>query len=236
MNQDAKRNLDQIGGGHLVRDTDKLFKDLLNEEESRLTQYLNSASDKQILDTIRRERLFADRFRNGNLINSSINSVAFADIINHLPGSDLNQAGQATDQLFMDQFIDRDVLNDVRQNDRQIIKNLDQIGRGQLVRNLDQIGGGHLLRNLDQIGGGHLVRNLDQIGGGNLVRSINYQNAEKRRIDESAREISAKQHFTRNFDRIAGGNLVRNLDQIGGGNLVRNLDQIGGGNLLRNLN
>lgn len=261
--------MDQIGGGHLVRDTDKQFKDLLNEEENRLIQYLNSASDKQILDAIRRERLKADRFRNGNLINSSINSVAFADITNHPHSSDLND--QSTDQLFMDQFIDRDILNNVRENNRRIIKNLDQIGGGYLVRNLDQIGSGHLvrnldqiggghlvrnlnqigkehlvrnldqigggqlLRNLDQIGGGHLVRNLDQIGGGNLVRTIDYQNAEKRRVDESA-SISEKQHFTRNLDHIGGGNLVRNLDQIGGGNLVRNLDQIGGGNLVRNLN
>lgn len=248
MTQGAKRNLDQIGGGHLVRDTDKQFKNLLNEEESRLIQYLNSASDKQILDTIHRERLLADRLRNGNLINSSINSVAFADITSYpcSPDSDLN-TDQATDQLFTNQFIDRDVSNNAREDGRRIIKNLDQIGGGHLVRNLnqigkehlvrnlDQIGGGHLVRNLDQIGGGHLVRNLDQIGGGNLVRSVDYQNAEKRRIDELMR-ISEKQHFMRNLDQIGGGNLVRNLDQIGGGNLVRNLDQIGGGNLVRSLN
>lgn len=249
MNQGAKRNLDQIGGGHLVRDTDNQFKGLLYEEDDRLTQYLNSASDKQILDLI--------RFYNGNHINSSINSVAFTDTINPY-SPDLN-VGQVNDQLLMDQLINRDVSN-AREGDRRILKNLDQvggghlmrnlnqiggrhlvrnldqIGGGHLVRNLDQIGGGHLVRNLDQIGGGHLVRNLDQIGGGNLVRSIDYPNAEtKRRVDQPA-SVLEKLYFARNLDQIGGGNLVRNLDQIGGGNLVRNLDQIGGGNLVRSLN
>lgn len=251
-----KRNLDQIGNGHLVRNTDKQFK-LLNEEERGLTQYLNSASDKQILDTIDQEGLFANQFRNGNLINKSINSVAFADTISHPYNLNLN-AGQANDQLFMDQLVNHDVSNNAREGDKRIVKNLDQIGGGHLIRNLDQIGGGYLVRNLDQIGGGHLVRNLDQIGGGhlvrnlnqigggylvrnldqigggNLVRSIDYPNAEtKHRIDQSA--STSEKHFTRNLDQIGGGNLVRNLDQIGGGNLVRNLDQIGGGNLMRSL-
>lgn len=263
MNQDAKRNLDQIGGGHLVRDTDKQFKALLDEEENRLIQYLNSATDKQILDTIRQEGLFADQFRNGNLINSSINSMAFADAMNRPYNSDLNVKqiiGQANNQLFMDQPIDRDVSNNARENDRivknldqiggghlvrnldqigggNLVRNLDQIGGGHLVRNLDQIGGGHLVRNLDQIGGGHLIKNLDQIGGGNLVRSIDYPNIEtkQRRVDRSA-SVSEKLHFMRNLDQIGGGNLVRNLDQIEGENLVRNLDQIGGGNLVRSLN
>ncbi|XP_011861727.1 PREDICTED: uncharacterized protein LOC105558579 [Vollenhovia emeryi] len=207
MNQGTKRNLDQIGGGHLVRDTDKQFRSLSNEEESRLIQYLNSTSDKQILDAIRREE-YADRFRNGNLINSLIKSIAFANVLSRPYRPDLN-VGQANDQLFMEKFINRDIQNNVLEGDRRIVKNLDQIGGGHLVRNLDQIGGGHLVRNLDQIGGGHLVRNLDQIGGGHLVR---------------------------NLDQIGGGHLVRNLDQIGGGHLVRNLDQIGGGNLVRSVN
>lgn len=251
MNQDAKRNLDQIGGGHLVRDTDRQFEGLLNGEESRLAQYLNSASDKQILDTLRRG-LFADRFRNGNLINSSINSAEFVDPISRPYNPDLS-AGQLSDQLFMNQF--RDAPSNAQEGDRRIVRNLDQIGGGHLVRNLDQIGGGHLvrnlnqlgneqlIRNLDQIGGGHLVRDLHQIGDGkiwldgDLVRSIDYPNAEtkRRRIDQPT-SISEKLHFTRNLDQIGGGNLVRNLDQIGGGNLVRNLDQIGGGNLVRSLN
>jgi len=249
MNQDAKRNLDQIGGGHLVRDTDKQFKSLLNEEDSRLIQYLNSASDKQIYDTIHRAEPFADQFYDGNFINSSTNSVKFADTISHPYSSDLN-IGQTNDQLFRDQLlyiINHNIPNNAR-NDRRIVKNLDQIGGRYRMRNLDQIGGGHLVRNLnqignqhfvrnlDQIGGGHLVRNLDQIGGGNLVRSINYPNTEtKWRIDQPT-SISEKLHFTRNLDQIGGGNLVRNLDQIGGGNLVRNLDQIDDENLMKNLN
>ncbi|XP_077263929.1 uncharacterized protein LOC143898373 isoform X1 [Temnothorax americanus] len=231
MNQNAKRNLDQIGGGHLVRDTDKQFKGLLNGEESRLTQYLNSASDKQILDTIRRGGHFADRFGNGNLINSSLNSVAYADTISHPYSSNLN-AGQINDQLFMNQLIDRDIPNNAIGDDRRIVKNLDKFGGEHLVRNLDQIGGGHLVRNLDQIGGGHLVRNLDQIGGGNLVRNLDQIGGGHlvRNLDQIGGG-----HLVRNLDQIGGGNLVRNLDQIGGGHLVRNLDQIGGGNLVRNL-
>jgi len=249
MNQDAKRNLDQIGGGHLVRDTDKQFKSLLNEEDSRLIQYLNSAGDRQIYDTIRRAEPFADQFHDGNFINFSTNSLKFADTISHPHSSDLN-IDQTNDQLFRDQLlyiINHNIPNNAREDDR-IVKNLDQISGRHLMRNLDQIGGGHLVRNLDQIGGrylirnlnqignehfvrnldqiggGHLVRNLDQIGGGNLVRSINYPNTEtKRRIDQPT-SISEKLHFTRNLDQIGGGNLVRNLDQIGGGNLVRNLN------------
>ncbi|KYN06447.1 hypothetical protein ALC62_02521 [Cyphomyrmex costatus] len=207
IKQDAKRNLDQIGGGHLVRDTDKQFKGLLNEEESRLIKCLNSAGDKQILDTICREELFANRFRNGNLINSLINFVGYEDKINHpLNSLDLN-ADQAKNQLFMDQLIHADVSNNA-ENDRQIVKNLDQIG------------------------GRYFVRNLDQIGGGHLVRSISYPNAGiKQRIGQPL-SFSEKMHFTRNLDHIGGGNLVRNLDQIGGRNFVRNLDQIGGGNLV----
>ncbi|XP_012535497.3 uncharacterized protein LOC105836186 [Monomorium pharaonis] len=223
--QDANRNLDQIGSGHLVRNTDKQFKGLLNEEESGLTQYLNSAGDKQIFDTIHQEGL-ANQFRNENLINSSINSLAFADTISHPYSS-----GQANNQLFMDQLVKRDVPN-AREAIKRIVKNLDQIGGGHLVRtldqtndgylirNLDQIGGGHLVRNLDHIGGGHLVRNLDQIGGGHLVRNLD--------------QIGGG-HLVRNLDHIGGGHLVRNLDQIGGGHLLRNLDQIGGGNLIRSL-
>lgn len=215
-----------------MRDTDKQFEDLLNEEEKNLIQYLNSVNNKHILDTIRQED--AKRFYNGNLINSSINSAAPADVINHPYSPDLN-AGQTNDQLFMDQF--RDVPKTAREDDRRIVKNLDQIGGGHLVRTLDQIGGGHmvrtlnrigneyLVRNLDQIGGGHLVRNLDQIGGGNLVRSIDYPTAEtKRRVEQLANIFAEKQYSMRNLDQIGGGNLVRNLDQIGGGNLVRSFN------------
>ncbi|KYN20320.1 PREDICTED: uncharacterized protein LOC108760652 isoform X1 [Trachymyrmex cornetzi] len=223
VKQSAKRNLDQIGGGHLVRDTDKQSEGLLNEEKSRLIECLNSAGDKQILDTFCREELFADRFRNGNLINSSINFVAFEDTINHpLNSPDLN-ADQANNELFMDQLINGDVSNNA-ESDRRIVKNLDQIG------------GRHFVRNLDQISNGHFIRNLDQIGGGHLVRSIDYPNTgTKQRIDQPM-TILEKLHFTRNLDHIGGGNLVRNLDQIGGRNLVRNLDPIGGGNLVRSLN
>ncbi|KYQ50412.1 hypothetical protein ALC60_10529, partial [Trachymyrmex zeteki] len=211
IKQSPKRNLDQIGGGHLVRDTNKQFESLLNEEENRLIECLNSAGDKQILDTLCREELFTDRFRNGNLINSSINFVAFEDTINHPLNSPDFNADQANNQLFMDQFINGDVSNNA-ESDRRIVKNLDRIS------------------------GGHLVRNLDQIGGGHLVRSIDYPNAGiKQRIDQPT-SISEKLHFTRNLDHIGGGNLVRNLNQIGGRNLVRNLDPIGGGNLVRSFN
>ncbi|KYM81104.1 hypothetical protein ALC53_08446 [Atta colombica] len=209
VKQNTKRNLDQIGGGHLVRDTDKQFEGLLNEEESRLIECLNSAIDKQILDTFCREELFADRFRNGNLINSSINFVAFEDTINHPLNSPDLSANQANNQLFMEQL--NGIVSNNAESDRQIVKNLDQIGR-------------------------HFVRNLDQIGGGHLIRSIDYPNARtKQRIDQPM-SILEKLHFTRNLDHIGGGNLVRNLNQIGGRNLVRNLDPIGGGNLVRSLN
>nr|XP_012225400.1 PREDICTED: uncharacterized protein LOC105673964 isoform X1 [Linepithema humile] len=252
--QNAKRNLDQIGGGHLVRNTDEQLRRLLDEKKDRSSQNVNSADDRQILDVIGRDGFFIDRFRDANILNSAINSGAIIDAINRLYGLDSN-----VDQAFTNQLTDGDVWKNAREGDRRIVKNLDQIGGGHLVRNLDQIGGGHLVRNLDQIGGGHLVRNLDQIGGGhlvrnldqiggghlvrnldqigggNLVRSPDYSNVKtKQRIDQPAGGFE-KLHFSRNLDQIGGGNLLRNLDQIGGGNLLRNLDQIGGGNLLRNL-
>ncbi|XP_025073833.1 uncharacterized protein LOC105426277 [Pogonomyrmex barbatus] len=261
-NQDTKRNLDQIGGGHLVRNADKQLKRLLDGEEGRLTQYLDSVNDEQILDASPEEGLLADRFRNGILFNSSINPTAFVNAMN----PKLN-AGQTNNKLFMNQLTDDIPYNADRRIARtldqiggghllrnldqiggghlvrnldqigggHLVRNLDQIGGGHLVRNLDQIGGGHLVRNLDQIGGGHLVRNLDQIGGGNLVRGINYLNAEMKERDAQPVSASEKLHFMRNLNQIGGGNLVRHLDQIGGGNLLRNLDQIGGANLVRSL-
>lgn len=145
-------------------------------------------------------------------------------------------------ELLTDQLVNRDVSNNVREDDGKknldqinnghFVRNLDQIGGGHLVRNLDQIGGGHLVRNLDQIGGGHLVRNLDQIGGGHFVRNLDQIGGGHlvRNLDQISGE-----RLARNLDQIGGGHLVRNLDQIGGGHLVRNLDQIGGGNLVRNI-
>ncbi|XP_070520731.1 uncharacterized protein [Cardiocondyla obscurior] len=241
MNEGVKRNLDQIGGGHLVRDTDKQFKGIFNEEDNRLTQYLNPISDRQMLDATRRETLFIDQFRNGNLNNFPINSVTFADTTHHSYSPDLSD-DQINNQSFMDQLIKRYILNAAQNADEEIARdlfgskylarNLDQIGGGHLVRNLDQIGGGHVLRNLDSIGGGHLVRNLDQIGGGHVLRNLDSIGGEHlvRNLDQIGGG-----HVLRNLDSIGGGHLVRNLDQIGGGHLVRNLDSIGGGNLVRSL-
>jgi len=253
--QDAKRNLDQIGGGHLVRDTDKQLKHLLDEADDR--SILEFVNGKEILD--QEGTLTASRDRNSFDSSNSFKTVAHP--ANYLYG--LN-GERANDELLSE----RNVLK-IRDGDRRytknldqiggghlvrnldqiggghlvrnldqiggghLVRNLDQIGGGHLVRNLDQIGGGHLVRNLDQIGGGHLVRNLDQIGGGNLLRSVSYSNGgTKQHIGQST---LARLHPARNLDQIGGGNLVRNLDHIGGGNLVRNLDQIGGGNLVWSL-
>jgi len=235
--QDAKRNLDQIGGGHLVRDTDKQLKHLLDEADDR--SILEFVNGKEMLDQ-EGTPLTAKASRDRNSFDSSSSFKTVANPANYLYS--LNQNGERTnDELLADQLSEHNVLK-ARDEDRRFAKNLDQIGGGHLVRNLDQIGGGHLVRNLDQIGGGHLVRNLDQIGGGHLVRNLD--------------QIGGG-HLVRNLDQIGGGNLLRsvtysnggtkqhigqfasarlhparNLDQIGGGNLVRNLDQIGGGNIL----
>ncbi|XP_072744473.1 uncharacterized protein [Anoplolepis gracilipes] len=215
-NQGTKQNVDQIGDGHLVTDSDKQLRRLLDELTDRLTQHADSTNDEEILDAIGRKEISFDRYRDENL-NSPISSKTFIDLTNHAYTLDSN-ADQVNKQLLTDQFVDHDVLNNARANGGRFTKNLDQIGGGHLVRNLDQIGGGHLVRNLDQIGGGHLLRNLDHIGGGHLVRNLDHIGGG---------------HLVRNLDQIGGGHLVRNLDQIGGGHLVRNLDQIGGGNLVR---
>jgi len=238
--QDAKRNLDQIGGGHLVRDTDKQLKHLLDEADDR--SILEFVNGKEMLD--QEGTLTASRDRNSFDSSNSFKTVA--NPANYLYG--LNGEG-ANDELLSEHKVlkirdgDRRYAKNldqiggghlVRNLDQigggHLVRNLDQIGGGHLVRNLDQIGGGHVVRNLDQIGGGHLVRNLDQIGGGNLLRSVSYSNGgTKQHIGQST---LARLHPARNLDQIGGGNLVRNLDHIGGGNLVRNLDQIGGGNLV----
>jgi len=211
--QHANRNLDQIGGGHLVRNTGKQLKRLFEEaDDPSILEFVNG---KEMLDQ-EGTPLTADASRDRNSFDSSSSFKTVANPANYPYGLDSN-GGRANDELFAGQLSEHDILK-AREGDGRFVKNLDQIGGGHLVRNLDQIGGGHLVRNLDQIGGGHLVRNLDQIGGGHLVRNLD--------------QIGGG-HLVRNLDQIGGGHLVRNLDQIGGGHLVRNLDQIGGGNLLR---
>ncbi|XP_043504603.1 orcokinin peptides type B-like [Polistes fuscatus] len=151
----VKRNLDQIGGGNLVRSVPN-FNEYNDERSLRNLDQIGGGNLVRDLSNFKfGAKRNLDQIGGGNLVRSS-NILGGGNLVRNL-----DQIGGGNLVRNLDQI-----------GGGNLVRNLDQIGGGNLVRNLDQIGGGNLVRNLDQIGGGNLVRNLDQIGGGNLVRDI----------------------------------------------------------------
>nr|XP_050859969.1 uncharacterized protein LOC127068197 [Vespula vulgaris] len=206
----VKRNLDQIGGGNLVRNI--ASNDFNEYNDERSLRNLDQIGGGNLVRDLSGYKIGAkrnlDQIGGGNLVRSLYESSRKQKMRkNRMNGPNSIRLGNL-ENLFKSR----------NEADDRTMRNLDQIGGGNLVRssntfgagllrNLDQIGGGNLVRNLDQIGGGNLVRNLDQIGGGNLVR---------------------------NLDQIGGGNLVRDVDRFY--DCVtdeHNRDNVGGSHLLR---
>ncbi|XP_015174930.1 PREDICTED: orcokinin peptides type A-like, partial [Polistes dominula] len=155
----VKRNLDQIGGGNLVRSV------------SNFNKYNGERSLRNL-----------DQIGGGNLLRD-LSGFKFGAKRN------LDQIGGGNLVRNLDQIGGGNLVRNLDQiGGGNLVRNLDQIGGGNLVRNLDQIGGGNLVRNLDQIGGGNLVRDIERFyecipdghnlggigvggGGGHLLRS-----------------------------------------------------------------
>ncbi|XP_014602888.1 PREDICTED: orcokinin peptides type A-like [Polistes canadensis] len=146
MNEQSvvKRNLDQIGGGNLVRSVPN-FNEYNNERSLRNLDQIGGGNLVRDLSNFKfGAKRNLDQIGGGNLVRN----------LDHIGGGNL-------------------VRNLDQIGGGNLVRNLDQIGGGNLVRNLDQIGGGNLVRDIERfyecIPDGH---NLDGgIAGGHLLRS-----------------------------------------------------------------
>ncbi|XP_020278306.1 uncharacterized protein LOC109852007 isoform X1 [Pseudomyrmex gracilis] len=133
------RNLDQIGGGNLVR--------------RNLDPIGGGNLLKRNLDQIGGGNLLKrnlDQIGGGNLLRRNLDQIGGGNLLRR----NLDQIGGGNLVRSID-YTNAENRHADRQSDGDTFENL------LFARNLDQIGGGNLVRNLDSIGGGNLVRSMN---------------------------------------------------------------------------
>nr|XP_033342851.1 uncharacterized protein LOC117229974 isoform X1 [Megalopta genalis] len=138
------RNLDQIGGGNLLRSVDDRF--------SRNLDQIGGGNLVRSMDDRFSRNL--DQIGGGNLVRST--DDRYSRNLDQIGGGNLVRSMDDRYSRNLDQIGGGNL---VRSADDRYLRNLDQIGGGNLVRSLSGPRD-DFRRNLDQIGGGNLVRNL----------------------------------------------------------------------------
>ncbi|XP_076290713.1 uncharacterized protein LOC143214050 isoform X1 [Lasioglossum baleicum] len=138
------RNLDQIGGGNLVRSTDDRYS--RNLDQIGGGNLVRSTDDRYTRNL--------DQIGGGNLVRST--DDRYSRNLDQIGGGNLVRS---TDDRYTRNLDQIGGGNLVRSMNDRYSRNLDQIGGGNLVRSLNGARD-EFRRNLDQIGGGNLVRNL----------------------------------------------------------------------------